>query len=150
MAERCTYCNRRVFAHNTAQVRSDPWCQSTRDHRFPKYLCKACNVTDVLVVACRGCNMAKGQAPAEVFEFFIRQKPYSPPGNMRKVEFEAFVFQLAIAGYRSARAHALGHRWHVSAPRRDRLGRLMRATPMPSGAEAGSAVRASAPITEHA
>lgn len=109
---RCCFCNALMFPAGSPEVRADPFCQQTREHMIPQSIDKKrLNVKANLRPSCHGCNDMKGDAPWQIYAWFVRQ-----PGIMqmarpqRRQQFRSFVYACALAGFTAARRDVLKHR----------------------------------------
>lgn len=109
---RCCYCRRLMFPAGSPEVRADPDCQQTRDHVIPRSLDRVrLDVAKNIGPSCHGCNQLKGDAPAEVLMWFLRQpRPEGGSKDTLRREFRQFCFALTLAGFKAARRDALSRR----------------------------------------
>jgi hypothetical protein len=98
----CHWCHRETFAMGSVAARSDPGVTRTRDHVIPKRFVKGViGIEGNLVPACRHCNEIRGDAPYEVFRFFVDRADKRQRHNWRNL-FETFRFELQRAGLKAA------------------------------------------------
>lgn len=122
---RCHYCDKLVYPRGSDQARRNQFCMATRDHYIPKLARPIGLKSDGpnTVTCCLECNGIKGHTPPEVFEFYLRNSSKRGHFQDRKADFEQFVYQLVIVGFRASKLYALMDRPKVQ--RRDQRGRFL-------------------------
>jgi hypothetical protein len=126
MTERCHYCSKPMHARGSIPGREDPGSVKTRDHVIPLMMGNSGkvglrNLRDTprnIVACCEDCNAIKGDAPVEVFLYFLRNYPQKASRTVRQLAFRQFVYSLTRVGLGAAFAeHDRFERKSSSPPR---------------------------------
>lgn len=93
---RCAHCGTMTYGHGTPEVRINPGCKATRDHIIPRATgLNAPGRPHATVLACEDCNQIRGDAPVDVFRFWLRKNTTGT--GARKARMQAFrQFRLAL------------------------------------------------------
>ncbi|WP_421696953.1 HNH endonuclease [Ancylobacter sp.] len=90
---RCHYCHR-MTAPSDWQA-DDPGLVCTRDHITP-----ASRGGIETVIACRRCNNVRGDAPYEMFVWWMQHVNDDKNASAMRREFQRFVYEMAVIGFR--------------------------------------------------
>lgn len=84
---RCRYCRHTTFKGGTPEAWAKPHRVATRDHVVPKSIGGT-----KTVLSCKACNNAKGDAPAALFEQYMREHDRVPDAK----KFRHWVYSRAL------------------------------------------------------
>lgn len=116
---RCHYCSRDVYSAGSVEARANPNVLATRDHIFPTPVRgRAGAKAHQTITACRECNHLRGDAPYEVFAWFMRQHDDEQIRKRTALgqEWRHLRFDLVIAGFKAASALAMAGNKPAPAP----------------------------------